>query len=89
MIATLVEAASVVKEFLGRAPADAIGACIFWPVIPHHHLDGPEDRNGCRNHDEIRLIEQYIENAEFIKDDSGERAGLKANDAFVRLRGFE
>ncbi len=49
-------------------------------------FDGPEDRNGCRNHDEIRLWCDYIENGEqaaYIYDDSGKRGGLDPQAAFV------
>ncbi|MEM7557659.1 MAG: endonuclease/exonuclease/phosphatase family protein, partial [Planctomycetota bacterium] len=46
-------------------------------------FDGPEDRNGCRNHDEILLIQKYIEGAEFLRGDDGERAGLSEGDSFV------
>ena len=48
-------------------------------------FDGPEDRNGCRNHDEIRLIQDYIEAAEYIRDDNGNSAGLNKDDSFVVL----
>jgi endonuclease/exonuclease/phosphatase family metal-dependent hydrolase len=48
-------------------------------------FDGPEDRNGCRNHDEIKLIQAYIESQAFLVDDQGKRAGLAADDAFVVL----
>lgn len=48
-------------------------------------FDGPEDRNGCRNHDEIRLIQDYIDAADYIRDDTGNPAGLKEDDSFVVL----
>lgn len=39
-------------------------------------FDGPEDRNGCRNHDEIRFWAEYIKTPEapWICDDSGKKA---------------
>jgi endonuclease/exonuclease/phosphatase family metal-dependent hydrolase len=46
-------------------------------------FDGPEDRNGCRNHDEIKLIQHYIDAANFLVDDAGGAAGLAPHDAFV------
>lgn len=46
-------------------------------------FDGPEDRNGCRNHDEIKLISDYIDSADYITDDSGNRGGLSESYAFV------
>jgi hypothetical protein len=47
-------------------------------------FDGPEDRNGLRNHDEIRFWNDYLKaaNAGYIHDDHGKRGGLKTG-AFV------
>lgn len=47
-------------------------------------FDGPEDRNGSRNHDEIRFWSEYIENpsAEFLVDDKGNQGGLAAGESF-------
>ncbi|MFO0336500.1 MAG: endonuclease/exonuclease/phosphatase family protein [Pseudomonadota bacterium] len=43
-------------------------------------FDGPEDRNGRRNHDEIRFWESYVGDAraEWIVDDVGRRGALGA-----------
>ncbi|WP_440905350.1 endonuclease/exonuclease/phosphatase family protein [Catenovulum sp. SX2] len=46
-------------------------------------FDGDEDRNGRRNHDEIRLWADYINGAEYIYDDQGETGGLYKNTRFV------
>jgi hypothetical protein len=48
-------------------------------------FDGAEDRNGCRNHDEIRLVADYIspDRAEYIVDDASGRGGLGAEEKFV------
>ncbi|MEW8496265.1 MAG: endonuclease/exonuclease/phosphatase family protein [Candidatus Thiodiazotropha taylori] len=46
-------------------------------------FDGPEDRNGRRNHDEIRFWSDYISGAEYIYDDEGRSGGLPANERFV------
>ena len=48
-------------------------------------FDGEEDRNGKRNHDEIRFWSDYIipERAEYIYDDRGKRGGLDRTDSFV------
>jgi hypothetical protein len=48
-------------------------------------FDGREDRNGRRNHDEIRLVADYIspDRAEYLVDDAGRRGGLPADQAFV------
>ncbi len=51
-------------------------------------FDGPEDRNGLRNHDEIRLIADYAtggEQAEYLVDDAGVSGGLRAGEAFIVL----
>ncbi len=42
-------------------------------------FDGPEDRNGRRNHDEVRLIADYIDskNSKYLVDDAGVHGGLK------------
>jgi Endonuclease/Exonuclease/phosphatase family len=48
-------------------------------------FDGPEDRNGHRNHDEVRLIADYIDpkKSSYLKDDSGNQGGLRANEEFA------
>ena len=49
-------------------------------------FDGTEDRNGCRNHDEIRFWIDYLEGgltADYIVDDQGRRGGLGELDSFV------
>ncbi len=49
-------------------------------------FDGPEDRNGRRNHDEIRLWADYIaggERANYIVDDNGVGGGLDPEALFV------
>ncbi len=39
-------------------------------------FDGPEDRNGKRNHDEIRFWSDYLAGAKYIRDDKGAAGGL-------------
>lgn len=48
-------------------------------------FDGPEDRNGTRNHDEIRLWADYVDpqRSAYIYDDSGISGGLPGNTQFV------
>lgn len=48
-------------------------------------FDGEEDRNGKRNHDEIRLWTDYIAGDPdgYIYDDKGKRGGLPAGTRFV------
>jgi endonuclease/exonuclease/phosphatase family protein len=45
-------------------------------------FDGAEDRNGRRNHDEIRFWNDYLDGAAYIRDDAGRRGGFKGN-AFI------
>ncbi len=47
-------------------------------------FDGPEDRNGCRNHDEINFWNVYLgESGSELIDDVGKRGGLPEDAAFV------
>ncbi len=49
-------------------------------------FDGPEDRNGTRNYDEIRFWADYIspgQRSRYIYDDSGGRGGLEPGSLFV------
>ncbi|MBL8965017.1 MAG: endonuclease/exonuclease/phosphatase family protein [Phycisphaeraceae bacterium] len=48
-------------------------------------FDGPENRNGRRNHDEIRFWADYIENASYIVDDQNNPGGLDKRAHFVIL----
>jgi endonuclease/exonuclease/phosphatase family metal-dependent hydrolase len=50
-------------------------------------FDGAEDRNGCRNHDEIRFWVDYITPGEdgWIVDDRGRPGGLAAGAQFAIL----
>ena len=49
-------------------------------------FDGPEDRNGRRNHDEIRLWADYVgghSRSAYLYDDKGVRGGLRPGSRFV------
>ena len=46
-------------------------------------FDGPEDRNGRRNHDEIRFWADYVRGKSYFSDDRGRRGGLRPGAAFV------
>lgn len=49
-------------------------------------FDGDEDRNGTRNHDEIRFWADYVsgwKTSRYIHDDSGRRGGLRWGSRFV------
>lgn len=51
-------------------------------------FDGPEDRNGLRNHDEIRFWADYVTPgtaSRYIYDDAGTTGGLKPGESFVIL----
>jgi hypothetical protein len=50
-------------------------------------FDGPEDRNGRRNHDEIRLWADYIDpvRGAYLGDDGGRRGGIEPGARFVIL----
>ena len=45
--------------------------------------DGPEDRNGLRNRDEIRFWIDYIEGRHYMVDDDGRSGGLTPDVRFV------
>lgn len=53
-------------------------------------FDGPEDRNGKRNHDEIRLMADYLtpDKGDYIYDDEGELVSLDEASRFVLLGDF-
>jgi hypothetical protein len=51
-------------------------------------FDGPEDRNGCRNHDEIRLIIDYISedrSGDYLVDDQGKPGPIATDSRFIIL----
>ena len=48
-------------------------------------FDSSEDRNGRRNHDEIRLWKEYISNAPFLYDDDGVFGGLSSANGEQRF----
>ena len=58
------------------------------PTPPN--FDGPEDRNGARNHDEIRFMADYLTpgNGDYIYDDTDQHVSLKENDRFVLVGDF-
>ncbi|MEM1385486.1 MAG: endonuclease/exonuclease/phosphatase family protein, partial [Pseudomonadota bacterium] len=48
-------------------------------------FDGPEDRNGRRNADELRLVVGMIDNAPWLIDDMGKQGGVAEGQSFVVL----
>ncbi len=71
---------------IGIGPVD--GGMVVHVLASHPTppvFDGPEDRNGCRNHDEIRFWIDYTTPGKdgWIVDDAGVAAGLAADAKFV------
>jgi hypothetical protein len=67
-----------------RIGPDVVHVLASHPTPPI--FDGPEDSNGRRNFDEIRLWADYIsggDRAAYIYDDSGKRGGLSPGADFV------
>jgi hypothetical protein len=66
-----------------RTPLGRIHFLVSHPTPPV--FDGPEDRNGARNRDEIRLWNEYISDAPapWLCDDRGRCGGLKPGERFV------
>lgn len=64
-------------------PAGLVHLIAAHPTPPV--FDGPEDRNGLRNHDEIRLLADLLdaETASYLIDDQGRPGGLAADCRFV------
>jgi hypothetical protein len=65
-----------------------IGGKVVHTLVSHPTppvFDGPEDRNGTRNHDEIRLWADYVlpSRSRYIYDDAGRRGGLRHGASFV------
>ena len=63
----------------------AVHVLISHPTPPV--FDGEEDRNGKRNHDEVRFWTDYLspEKASYIYDDRGQKGGLAEDKSFVIL----
>jgi hypothetical protein len=69
-----------------RTGASEIHVLVAHPTPPG--FDGAEDRNGRRNHDEIRFWADYVRgdtHAGYIYDDLGSRGGLADTEQFVIL----
>ncbi|MFO7589116.1 MAG: endonuclease/exonuclease/phosphatase family protein [Gemmatimonadota bacterium] len=61
--------------------ADTLRLWVSHPTPPG--FDGPEDRNGRRNFDEIRFWRVYLEGDPALVDDSGRRGGYASDAPFV------
>jgi endonuclease/exonuclease/phosphatase family metal-dependent hydrolase len=68
-----------------RTPQGVLHLLASHPTPPV--FDGPEDRNGARNADELRLWREYLDNdpadARWLCDDMGDCGGLAADEQFV------
>jgi hypothetical protein len=65
-----------------------VGGKVIHTLVSHPTppvFDGPEDRNGTRNHDEIRLWSDYVlpSRSGYVYDDQGKRGGLQPGARFV------
>ena len=69
-------------------PVDVEGRTVHF-LVSHPTppvFDGPEDRNGRRNHDEIRFWADYVtpgKTSAYIYDDAGQPGGLAPGERFV------
>ena len=63
--------------------ADTLHLLASHPTPPV--FDGPEDRNGRRNHDEIKFWVAYLGGSDAIVDDAGRHGGLVTGAPFVIL----
>jgi hypothetical protein len=70
-----------------RTPLGVVHALVAHPTPPV--FDGPEKRNLARNHDELRLWREYLDDADgaaaWLCDDAGRCGGLAADARFVIL----
>jgi len=68
-----------------RTPLGRVHFLVAHPTPPV--FDGPEDRNGARNADELRLWRAYLDDAPadraWLCDDAGRCGGLAAGERFV------
>jgi endonuclease/exonuclease/phosphatase family metal-dependent hydrolase len=66
-----------------QTPLGTVHLLISHPTPPV--FDGPEDRNGARNADELRLWREYLDDSggQWLRDDNGQTGGLAADARFV------
>ncbi|WP_244329313.1 5'/3'-nucleotidase SurE [Tolypothrix sp. PCC 7910] len=66
-----------------KVNGETIHVLVSHPTPPT--FDGTEDRNGKRNHDEIRFWADYITpgKGDYIYDDAGKKGGIAAGSRFV------
>jgi Endonuclease/Exonuclease/phosphatase family len=66
-----------------RTPGGTLHVLASHPTPPA--FDGAEDRNGCRNHDEIKLVQLYIESSSALTDDRGNKVSFSQDAPFIVL----
>jgi hypothetical protein len=68
-----------------QTPAGVVHALVSHPTPPV--FDGPEKRNAARNHDELRLWQEYLTAGDkpWLCDDKGQCGGLAQDARFVIL----
>ncbi len=66
-----------------RTPQGTVHILASHPTPPA--FDGPEDRNGCRNHDEIKLIEAYLDASPALQSDRDQAIKFPPDAPFVIL----
>ena len=66
-----------------KTPLGTLSVLASHPTPPA--FDGPADHNGCRNHDEVRLLADYIDGDpdHYLVDDRGTAGGIAKDRAFV------
>lgn len=66
-----------------RVRGEVVHFLVSHPTPPV--FDGPEDRNGRRNHDEIRFWADYVDprSSGYVYDDAGRTGGLEKGERFV------
>lgn len=64
-----------------RLPGGTVHLLLSHPTPPV--FDGPEDRNGRRNYDELRMWVHYLKDDEVMVDDAGMRGGLGGDQSFI------
>lgn len=66
-----------------KTPLGVLSVLASHPTPPA--FDGPADHNGCRNHDEVRLLADYVDGDpdRYLVDDKGVAGGLAKERAFV------
>jgi hypothetical protein len=63
-----------------------VGRTVLHLLVSHPTppaFDGPEDRNGRRNHDEVRFWSGYLARGAYMRDDAGRRGGFRGRHFMI------